>query len=94
MVANGQKLVILDDLILDISQFMFEHPGGTFSISHNIGKDISKFFYGGYSLENIGDKKVENHKHSEYARKIIPELITGRLEKESNARIMEVWETE
>ena len=52
MIQNGQKLVILDDLILDIADFMPEHPGGFFSLNHNIGRDVSKFFYGGYSLEN------------------------------------------
>jgi cytochrome b involved in lipid metabolism len=43
---------VLDDMVLDISDFINTHPGGKFSLSHNIGKDISKFFYGGYSLEN------------------------------------------
>jgi cytochrome b involved in lipid metabolism len=38
-------------MVLDIETYMAEHPGGKFSIEHNIGRDISKFFYGGYSLE-------------------------------------------
>ena len=44
--------MILDDLVLDVSKFMGEHPGGLFSLEHNVGRDVSKFFYGGYSLEN------------------------------------------
>lgn len=28
MVADGQQLVILDDMVLDISKFMRLHPGG------------------------------------------------------------------
>jgi len=51
-VKNGEKLVVLDDMVLDVSSFINNHPGGNFSLTHNIGKDISKFFYGGYSLEN------------------------------------------
>ena len=51
-IKNGEKLVILDDMILDVTKFMGEHPGGLFSLEHNVGRDISKFFYGGYSLEN------------------------------------------
>lgn len=51
-IRQGQKLVIVDDLILDISKFMDNHPGGRFSLERNIGRDVSKFFYGGYILEN------------------------------------------
>jgi cytochrome b involved in lipid metabolism len=40
-------------MVLDVSRFMEEHPGGKFSLEHNIGRDISKFFYGAYQLENL-----------------------------------------
>ena len=50
-VANGDKLVILDDMVLDINKFIPQHPGGKFVLEHTIGRDISKFFYGGYNLE-------------------------------------------
>ena len=48
---NSRKLVILDDLVLDVTDFAKSHPGGRFLIEKNFGRDISKFFYGGYSLE-------------------------------------------
>jgi cytochrome b involved in lipid metabolism len=51
-VSKGEKLVILDDMVLDMSSYAINHPGGNFTIEHNIGRDVSKFFYGGYSLEN------------------------------------------
>ena len=50
-ISDGEKLLILDDLVLDVKGFEKEHPGGRFMISHNIGRDISKFYHGGYSLE-------------------------------------------
>ena len=31
-IDNGQKLVLLDDLILDVDKFIGEHPGGRFFI--------------------------------------------------------------
>jgi len=43
-VAEGEQLVILDDLVLDVSLFKNEHPGGLFLFEHHIGMDISKFF--------------------------------------------------
>lgn len=48
---NGEKLVILDEYVLEIGDFISKHPGGRFVIEHNVGRDISKFFYGGYSLD-------------------------------------------
>jgi cytochrome b involved in lipid metabolism len=27
---NGEKLVILDDLVLDVGQYIWNHPGGKF----------------------------------------------------------------
>jgi len=87
-VQNGEKLVILDEYVLDISEFMYAHPGGTFSLSHNIGRDISKFFHGGYSLEQI--YKVREHKHSNDARRICNSLIIGHLQSCSQTRVMNV----
>ena len=31
-VEGGEKLVILDDLVLDVSKFAPNHPGGKFAI--------------------------------------------------------------
>lgn len=64
---KGEALCILDDMVLDISKYMKNHPGGKFLISHNIGRDISKFFYGGYAQENF-IPKPKTHIHSNIAR--------------------------
>jgi cytochrome b involved in lipid metabolism len=48
MIKAGKKLVLLDDLVIDVSSF--SHPGGEVVINRNIGRDVSKFFYGGYSM--------------------------------------------
>ena len=31
-IESNQKLVILDDYVLDVSEFLYDHPGGLFSI--------------------------------------------------------------
>ena len=89
----GEKLVILDDFILDVSVFISEHPGGSFVIKKNIGRDVSKFFYGGYSLENIVNP-VPNYKHSNEARRIVNKLIIGKLIDSAPTKIMEVEKSE
>lgn len=56
-VAGGEQLVVVDDLVLDISKFKLSHPGGKFVLEYNIGRDVSKFFYGGYILETMSGMK-------------------------------------
>ena len=51
-VRHGSKLVILDEMVIDIGRYMNSHPGGRFVLQQNVGRDISKFFYGGYCLED------------------------------------------
>ena len=80
--------MVLDDFVLDVKRFMGEHPGGRFSLEHNIGRDVSKFFHGGYSLENVD--KVPEHTHSNDARKVVNSLIIGRLEGSVHKRLMQV----
>jgi cytochrome b involved in lipid metabolism len=73
-IKDGQKLVLIDNLVLDVSQFTELHPGGKFVINLNVGRDISKFFFGGYSLENNTDGSGKGHNHSSYARMIVNDL--------------------
>ena len=73
-------------MVLDLSKYLDNHPGGKFSLAQNIGRDVSKFFYGGYSLEN--QKKVDNHVHSNDARKVVNTLIVGKLERDASHRVM------
>lgn len=80
--TNGDKLVILDNLVLDLGSFAYAHPGGAFLIEYNVGRDISKFFYGAYALDgnsNDPKAKTERHTHSNVARKMVNRHIIGVL---------------
>lgn len=81
-IKNGKQYVILDDMVLDIQSYKFGHPGGTFLIEHFIGQDISKFFYGGYQLENYTGKKT-HHNHSAIAFHQVNRLIIAKLNYEA-----------
>jgi len=76
-VKSGQRLVILDNLVLDLKGFERLHPGGKFSLTHNLGRDISKFFFGGYALQ--GGRKP--HTHSKAALDIVETLIVGTIDQ-------------
>ena len=70
---RGKKLFILDDMVLELTDFIPTHPGGAFLLQQNVGRDISKFFYGGYQLDGNGGKPGSNstaYAHSNLARKI------------------------
>jgi len=78
--------VILDGYVLNVMSFLDDHPGGRFSLEHNIGRDVSKFFHGGYALENSSGMKP--HTHSSDARQIVNKMIIGVVENPHASRIM------
>ncbi len=88
--AEKEQLVLLDDLILDVSKFKENHPGGQFLLEHNIGRDISKFFYGGYALDNNDVKRgFKRHAHTSVAYSQLESLIVGRLVDKEGAQLNE-----
>lgn len=76
LIAKGRQLVILDDLILDIKNYIHNHPGGQKVLQANIGRDISKYFYGGYQYENLKGSN-DLHTHSKTALAICKDMIVG-----------------
>jgi cytochrome b involved in lipid metabolism len=66
--------------VVDVTEFAASHPGGHFLLDKCIGTDISKFFYGGYSLESANKGGV-SHAHSNYAKTIVSGLVLGKYTK-------------
>ena len=72
-VRKGETLCILDNLVLNLQPYFHQHPGGAFLLTQTVGRDISKFFYGGYTLDGNGGKPGSNkkvHAHTNVARKV------------------------
>jgi len=64
-VEKGRKLVVFDNLVLKYDEdYIHMHPGGKFNLLHNVGRDISKFFFGGYNLVNVPGVTKRPHHHS------------------------------
>ena len=72
--------MVLDNLVLKMQGFEEMHPGGKFNLFRNLGRDISKFFYGGYSLVNPNNRPGETFNHSVGALSFAKRLVTGVLE--------------
>jgi len=78
----GRSLVLFDNLVLDVNGYERMHPGGKFNITHNYGRDISKFFFGGYTLVNNGKKTKKPHTHSKAALDIIKTMVVGVIDSQ------------
>ena len=50
LIKKGELLVVLDDLVLSLGTYISSHPGGTEVLKRCNGRDISKYFYGGYRM--------------------------------------------
>jgi cytochrome b involved in lipid metabolism len=78
--------VIVDNLVLDVAEFIPVHPGGKFVIRNLVGTDVSKFFFGGYSLEENTVGRPKGHLHSPYAKMIVNDLAVGIYERDIPVR--------
>jgi len=79
---------LLDNLVLDVGDYMDNHPGGKFLLEHNIGRDISKFFYGGYGLDgNVLASGSLKNTHSNIARVQVQTLVIAKLAETGEAPI-------
>jgi cytochrome b involved in lipid metabolism len=61
-IKSGKRLVVLDNLVLDLGRFAMIHPGGKFALDRTVGRDLSKFFYGGFHiLSQLGSHPPHAH---------------------------------
>lgn len=59
-------------------------------LQHNIGRDISKFFHGGYSLENnLGPNPAKGYTHSALARIVVNDLAVAVYEPKCEAEVVQ-----
>jgi len=83
-----RHLLLLDDLVLDATDYAPYHPGGKFIIERVRGTDISKFFYGGYNLEPANNG--QNYNHTNYARLACNSLIIAKLIRGVNISMVNI----
>ena len=77
-VKAGKKLVTIDNLVLDYGSFHMVHPGGKFALQRTVGRDISKYFYGGFHI--LSEKGSQPpHLHSLKAFGIAKRMVVARI---------------
>jgi stearoyl-CoA desaturase (delta-9 desaturase) len=60
-VSKGQQLVVIDNIVHDVSEFVHDHPGGRQTLLNYVGTDATNFFE--------GQEGYQKHAHSKEARK-------------------------
>lgn len=77
-VKGGKQLVTIDNLVLDIGKYAQIHPGGKFALTQTIGRDISKYFYGGFYILSTKGSQLP-HTHSLKALLLAKEMVIAKL---------------
>jgi len=72
VLAEGYKLMIINDIVHDVSEFIDKHPGGHKIMEPFCGKDATKAFTGGVYF------------HSNAARNTLVQYRVGTVAKEDN----------
>jgi len=69
-VAKGEMLVVIDEIVHDVTNFVHEHPGGRQTLLNWVGTDCTRLFNGQDGSE---------HLHSQQAREYLQAMRTARL---------------
>ncbi len=67
--------------IYDITHF--SHPGGQYIVNQIYGRDIGRFIFGCYSLENYGFLSLDSWVHSVEAMAVMESFNIGEIKSSS-----------
>ena len=74
-ISNGEELMFVDDLVVDVKQFKFSHPGGLTVMQTSVGEDVGKYMVGCSSF----DDSLDPHMHSAKALSYLNSLAIARI---------------
>jgi len=70
-VQKGEQLVVLEDVVLDVKNFVHDHPGGRQTLLNWVGHDVTALYNGNGS----------GHVHSQSSRKHLAAMRVGSLKQ-------------
>ncbi|KAG5175955.1 hypothetical protein JKP88DRAFT_337050 [Tribonema minus] len=79
-VLQGEKLLLVNDAVIDVHEYMKVHPGGSKVMKESIGCDVTKEVLGVRGMEQGLHKQA--HKHSAKAWAAIQKLVVAYVDKE------------
>jgi cytochrome b involved in lipid metabolism len=72
---------LMGNSIYDITNF--KHPGGQYIVNQIYGRDVGRFIFGCYSLENYGFLSLDSWVHSVEAMAVLESFKFGDLQSSS-----------
>ena len=75
MIKKGKKIVIFQNQVIDVEHWINEHIGGAEVLKEVIGKEISRYFIGGF----IAKGKTKPHFHTHEAFQKIQDFTIGTI---------------
>jgi len=69
--SQGKQLVVIDNIVHDVSEFVHDHPGGRQTLLNHVGTDATVFFE--------GQDGYQKHAHSKEARKYLFAMRVAKL---------------
>ena len=84
----GRKWLLWRGLVVDVTQFMHSHPGGTFMMEANLGDDVSMWFAGAAAGDVDGRRF---HVHSARAKRLLLRMVVGAVRVDSEEGDLHDW---
>ncbi len=81
----NKNYVLYENYIVDVTEFMYHHPGGQNLIKENLKQDVTRFINGSVSLNS----NYIPHTHSYLANKHILEKLTIGILKENHQLVID-----
>jgi hypothetical protein len=78
--SSEKNLVLFDQYVLDLGLYFMDHPGGKYVLDECRKKEVGKFFYGSFSL----DDSIKVYRHSFIAGRIVIKLAVAKLIQPEN----------
>jgi NAD(P)H-flavin reductase/cytochrome b involved in lipid metabolism len=86
-IRTGNKWVILDGWVFDVTQFLPNHPGGAYLLESAVGSDIGQWFFGREAFS----RQVGRHSHSQRAHNILRGMCVGVLQSAAKSLDSSDW---
>jgi len=77
-IAEGDQLIIINEIVHDVAPFVDSHPGGRLTLLHHVGEEDSTPLFNGIST---GSEKVAPHVHEKTALKFLSQLRIARIQR-------------
>lgn len=85
--SRGEKLVILDGWVFNVTKFIPNHPGGAWLVEASVGSDIGQYFFG---RDSFGPR-VGKHVHSQRAHDLLRSYCVGVLKSTGAKEATGYW---